>query len=68
LIRDLAQRGGPSLASYFPYIRFIEPDYVINAFIRPNFISPAFGLVSIPHINLAHSQGFALIVVLNCYS
>ena len=68
LIRDLAQRGGPSLASYFPYIRFIEPDYVLNAFIRPNFTSPAFGLVSIPHINLAHSQGFALIVVLNCYS
>jgi hypothetical protein len=64
----LAERGGPSLDYYFPYIHFVDPGFLPNAFICPDVSIHDRGLVSRTNVNLAHSQGLALIVTLNCYA
>ena len=63
-----AGRGGPPLDYYFPFIDFTNPSFALNAFLFPDANIPLFGFVSRPNINLAHDQGLALIVVLNCYA
>jgi hypothetical protein len=68
LVVALAERGGPPLDYYFPYIHFTDPGFLPNAFICPDVSSQDRGPVSRTNVNLAHSQGLALIVVLNCYA
>jgi hypothetical protein len=69
LIVSLSERGGPSLISYFPYVEFYDPLFALNAFISPHSDLPAPGnIISNRNVNIAHSQGLALIVVLNCYA
>jgi len=68
LVVALAERGGPPLDYYFPYIHFTDPGFLPNAFICPDVSGQDRGPVSRTNVNLAHSQGLALIVVLNCYA
>lgn len=63
-----AERGGPPLEYYFPFIDFTNPSFTLNAFLFPDASIPIRGSVSRSNIFLAHDQGLALIVVLNCYA